>query len=262
MSHHHNEIRRDSDYTIRAVDRVCDLLDVLQDSREGISLRDAARATGLPKSSVFRYLVSLEARRYIEHDPDVGTYRLGSAFMPVQARQIDLLVERAHPQLEWVRDELGETATLAMLDSDEIIYLDVVESESDLRLAPPAGGRAALHATAAGKMIAAQLDDQRVRAALATAGMEQTTDRTISTVEQFIEELRQVRAHGYAIDDGESTVQGRCIAVAVPDTHLPAAMSICAPANRMPLDTIKDMSAILMEAAGEIAGTDRHAHSE
>ena len=253
MSHQH-AVRRDSDYTIRAVDRVCDLLDLLQEARDGVSLTDAARATGLPKSSVFRYLVSLESRRYIEQDPQTGTYRLGSAFMPVQARQIDLLVERAHPQLEWVRDEVGETAALAILDSDEIIYLDVVESASELRLAPTAGGHAALHATAAGKMIAAQLDDQRVRRALARAGMRASTERTIASVESFLRELSHVRTQGYAVDDGESTVQGRCVAVAVPDTHLPAAMSVCAPANRLPLDAVKALSALLLDAAAEVAG--------
>lgn len=255
---HQQDVRRDGDYTIRAVERVCDILDLLQEAREGISLKDAATATGLPKSSVFRYLVSLEGRRYIEQDLHSGTYRLGSAFMPVQARQIDLLVERAHPQLEWVRDEVGETAALAMLDSDEIIYLDVVESESDLKLAPAAGGRAALHATAAGKMIAAQLDDERVREVLAAAGMQARTNRTISSVETFLEELREVRAHGYAVDDGESTVQGRCIAVAVPDTHLPAALSICAPASRLPLDAVKDLSATLLEAAREVVSGGTH----
>jgi IclR family acetate operon transcriptional repressor len=254
----YQDARRDSEYTIRAVDRVCDLLDLLQEAREGVSLKDAARATGLPKSSVFRYLVSLENRRYIEHDAYSGTYRLGSAFMPVQARQIDLLVERAHPQLERVRDEIGETAALAMLDSDEIIYLDVVESESDLRLAPSAGGRAALHATASGKMIAAQLDDDRVREVLMAAGMQARTARTIASMDSFFEELQAIRARGYAVDDGESTVQGRCVAVAVPDTHLPAAVSICAPASRMPLEAVKDLSAVLLEAASEIVGGGTH----
>lgn len=252
----HHEAQRDSEYTIRAVDRVCDLLDLLQDSRGGVSLKDAAQVTGLPKSSVFRYLISLEARRYIEQDQRSGTYRLGSAFMPVQARQIDLLVERAHPQLEWVRDEVGETAALAILDSDEIIYLDVVESTRDLRLAPTAGGRAALHATASGKIIAAQLDDRRVRRSLAAAGMRPSTERTIASIDAFMRELARIRADGYAIDDGESTALGRCVAVAVPDTHLPAAMSICAPANRLPLTAIEDMSAILVTAADEVAGTD------
>jgi hypothetical protein len=62
------------DYTIRAVDRVCDLLDLLAQSPRGISLKDAAIATDLPKSSVFRYVVSLENRRYIEQDLRTGLY--------------------------------------------------------------------------------------------------------------------------------------------------------------------------------------------
>jgi IclR family acetate operon transcriptional repressor len=249
MSQH--DERRD-EYTIRAVDRVCDILDLLQKAREGVSLKDAANATKLPKSSVFRYLISLEARRYIEQDPNSGLYRLGSAFMPVQARQIDLLVERAHPLLERVRDELGETTALSMFDGDEIIYLDVVESRSELRLAPTPGGHAYIHATAAGKMIAAQVDDNLVVKALDATGMVRSTERTIATVEAFLEELQRVRAHGYALDDGESTLEGRCIAVAVPDTHIPAAMSICAPAARLPLDAVEDMSRILAAAAAQI----------
>jgi IclR family acetate operon transcriptional repressor len=249
MSHH--DERRD-EYTIRAVDRVCDSLDLLQKAREGVSLKDAANATKLPKSSVFRYLVSLEARRYIEQDPNRGLYRLGSAFLPIQARQIDLLVERAHPLLERVRDELGETTALSMFDGDEIIYLDVVESRCELRLAPTPGGRASLHATASGKMIAAQLDDKRVVETLDATGMVRSTDRTIGSVEAFLEELARVREHGFALDDGESTLEGRCIAVAVPDTHLPAAMSICAPAARLPLDAVEETSKILAAAAAQI----------
>jgi IclR family acetate operon transcriptional repressor len=250
----YQDTHNDSEYTIRAVDRVCDLLDLLQETREGVTLKDASQTTGLPKSSVFRYLVSLEHRRYIEHDLETGFYRLGSAFMPVQARQIDLLVERAHPQLERVRDEIGETVALAILDGDEIIYLDVVESQSDLRLAPAPGGRAAVHATASGKVIAAELDDDRVREVLASAGMQARTPRTIASIESFFEELEDVRNLGYAVDDGESTVQGRCVAVAVPDTHLPAAISICAPSSRMPLEAVQDLSALLAEIAKEIIG--------
>ncbi|HSK98148.1 MAG TPA: IclR family transcriptional regulator C-terminal domain-containing protein, partial [Euzebyales bacterium] len=129
---------------------------------------------------------------------------------------------------------------------------------SDLRLAPSAGGRAAVHATASGKMIAAQLDDDRVREVLASAGMQARTPRTIASLESFLEELAQIRTRGYAVDDGESTIQGRCVAVAVPDTHLPAAVSICAPASRMPLEAVKDLSAILVEAAKEIVGGNTH----
>ena len=74
-------------YPIRAVERVCDILDVLQRSRDGASLSDVAEVTALPKSSAYRYLSALEARRYVERDAANSLYRLGLAFRPQRSHQ-------------------------------------------------------------------------------------------------------------------------------------------------------------------------------
>ena len=58
-----------SHYSIRAVQRVCDMLDYLRGSSAGASLPDLASRLEMPKSSTFRYLVTLESRRYVERDP-------------------------------------------------------------------------------------------------------------------------------------------------------------------------------------------------
>src|SRR5690606_6297309 len=96
-------------YPIRAVDRVCNILDVLANARDGVSLSEVAEATGLPKSSTFRYLTALEARRYVEREPDGHSYRLGLAFRPQHTHSIERLAEIARPALEKLRDQLGET---------------------------------------------------------------------------------------------------------------------------------------------------------
>src|SRR5690349_8314484 len=88
------------DYSIRAVQRVCDLLDLLQREPEGVSLVRAAEVTQLPKSSVFRYLATLEARRYVERDDENSVYHIGLALLPLQARQLDVVTHRARPYLE------------------------------------------------------------------------------------------------------------------------------------------------------------------
>src|SRR6188472_211643 len=103
-------------YYIRAVQRVCDILDLLQDA-DGVALPDVAGVTGLPKSSAFRYLVTLESRRYVERDPATGDYRIGLALLPLQGRQFDLLARRLRPALEELRDRFGETVNLGLLDS-------------------------------------------------------------------------------------------------------------------------------------------------
>ena len=128
-------------YYIRAVQRVCDILDLLQESEAGVALPAVADVTGLPKSSAFRYLVTLESRRYVERDPETGDYRLGLAFLPLQARQFDLLVQRARPILEDLRDRFGETVNLGLLDGNRVTYLMIVESAKGVRLAARPGDR-------------------------------------------------------------------------------------------------------------------------
>jgi DNA-binding IclR family transcriptional regulator len=70
------------------------MLDFLRDSPAGASLPDLAIRLDMPKSSTFRYLVTLESRRYVERD-STGAYRLGPAFLPIQEHQVGILVARA-----------------------------------------------------------------------------------------------------------------------------------------------------------------------
>src|SRR5207247_6733346 len=87
-------------YSIRAVERVIDVFDVLRVRRRGASLAEIARATGLARSSAFRYLTTLERRGYVERDGSDG-YRFGPAF-PAPARQRDLATV-GRPLLEELR---------------------------------------------------------------------------------------------------------------------------------------------------------------
>src|SRR5690606_29910846 len=103
-------------YPIRAVDRVCSILDVLANSGTGVSLPDVAKAADLPKSSAFRYLSALEARHYVERDASGTTYHLGAAFRPQQTRSDERLTELAEPLLDKLRDQLEETVNLGILD--------------------------------------------------------------------------------------------------------------------------------------------------
>ncbi|MDT4947371.1 MAG: IclR family transcriptional regulator, acetate operon repressor, partial [Pseudonocardiales bacterium] len=66
-------------YPIRAVERVCDILDILHEKDDGVSLAEVARIAKLPKSSAYRYLLALEGRRYVQRDADSGLFTLGLA---------------------------------------------------------------------------------------------------------------------------------------------------------------------------------------
>jgi IclR family transcriptional regulator, acetate operon repressor len=239
-------------YSIRAVQRVCDLLDLLQREPEGVSLVRAAEVTRLPKSSAFRYLATLEARRYVERDEASGEYRIGLALLPLQARQLDVVTQRARPYLEELQREFGETANLGLLDGNRVVYLDIVESEHTMRLAARPGDHDVLHATALGKAIAAQLPLERVRAILRAEGMPRCTEHTITKQRDFLVELERIRSQGYAVDDGENEIGGRCVGVTIPGVTLPLAISISAPAARFAKAQVPAVAARLEEASARL----------
>lgn len=228
-------------YYIRAVQRVCDILDRLRDSPDGAALPDLAAVLELPKSSAFRYLVTLESRRYVERDAG-GAYRLGIAFMPPQQHLIGILADRVRPYLEQLRDAVGETATLGVLDGGRVVLVDVVESRRAVRLAARAGQHGALHATALGKAISAKLPDERVRTLLTAEGMPPLTGTTITDTDSFLAEVGEVRRQGFAVDDGESEPDGRSVAVPVKGTAVLAAMGLSAPATRLPLERAAELA--------------------
>ncbi|WP_199433403.1 IclR family transcriptional regulator [Qaidamihabitans albus] len=248
-----SEDEEDRDYTVRAVERVCSILNLLQESVDGVSLNSVARTTSLPKSSAFRYLWTLEAHRYVERDTDAGAFRLGLGFVGMQSRHLELLRERARPWLEKLRDEFEETTNLGILDGDSVIYLDIIESRRSVRLAASNGHRDPLHSTALGKAIAAHLPEERVRSMLEQTGMPERTSATITTVRDYLAELAKVRRVGHAVDDGENELDGRCVAVPILGTRLPAAISLSAPAARFAVEDIGKVGAALRQIAGQIA---------
>jgi IclR family acetate operon transcriptional repressor len=242
----------DRDYSVRAVDRVCAILNLVQERIEGISLGDVAQATQLPKSSAFRYLWTLENHRYVERDDVTGLYKLGLTFAGMQSRHLELLRHRAHPLLENLRDDFGETVNLGVLDGDAVVYLDIVESRRAVRLAAKRGDRDPVNSTALGKAITAGLSESTIRMILNASGMQARTEKSIVTPEDFLAELVRVRRLGYAVDDGENEIDGRCVAVAIPEVGVPAGLSLSAPSARFPLRQVSQVAGALKEAAASL----------
>ena len=241
----------ESRYAVRAAVRVLDILDLLQHSAVAVTLADVADATGLPKSSAFRYLATMESRGYVQRD--TAGYHLGIGFRSSRAERLEVLAVRARPVLEEVRDRFEETVNLAVLDGTRAVYVAIVESRRGMRFAARRGDREPLHATALGKAIASTLDSDHVRAILAVEGMPQRTRRTITDPERFMQVVTMVARDGYAVDDRENEEDGRCVAVPLAGVHIPAAVSSAAPANRLTVDEAVVAGGSLRTAATEIA---------
>lgn len=245
--------REAATYPIRSVDRVCDILDTLANAPHGVSLGDIAKATGLPKSSVFRYLSALEMRNYVGRSGDAGIYKLGLAFRPQHARGLERLAELALPALQQVRDITNETTNLGVLDGTSVVHRLVCDSAEMMRLAAHVGDRGYVHATALGKAIAASLSEEYVRSLLTATGMPALTDATITDLDAFMVELAQIRRQGFAVDEEENQDGGRCVAVVIPGLHFPAAVSVSAPASRFRIEHVSSAARALQRIARELS---------
>lgn len=240
-------------YAIRAVDRVCDILDVLANSETGATLSEVASETGVPKSTTFRYLSALEVRRYVERDPEGTSFQLGIAFRPQRTHAIERLTEVSQVPLERLRDDLAETVNLGVLDGVSIVHTAVYESPHMMRLAARVGDRGYLHSTALGKTICSSLTPHRVTEMLKSQGMPKLTDKTITTPEAFLQELTSVSETGYGLDNEENQLSGRCIATLIPNIGLPAGISVSAPLSRFPESAIPSIAAKLTACAKDIS---------
>jgi IclR family transcriptional regulator, acetate operon repressor len=240
---------------IRAVVRTCAIIRLVSEGGEdGVSLIDLAKAVGLPKSSTHRYVQVLEGEGFVERDGQTSKYRLGIGFMSLQASHVERLVQRTRPILAKIRDSFDETVNLGMLIGNQIVYLDILESSRAMRLAARKGDTENIHATALGKAIAATLLDVDVIDLLRRSGMPQRTARTITTEGDYLHELERVRSAGYAVDDCENELEGRCVAVFVPRLTIPTAISVSGIASRFSMEKTHEVANNLRIAAMEISG--------
>jgi IclR family transcriptional regulator, acetate operon repressor len=242
-------------YSIRAVERALEILDLLQASELGASLPDIAKAIGLPKSSVFRYLATLQRGGHVIRDGD-ETFRAARGHM--RPRDVARLGGAALPRMQELCRRYDETINLGTLDGRRIVYLEVVESPKAMRFAATRGSTDPIHSSALGKAISSTLDEAEVRDILSTEGMPRLTARTLTNPQDFMAELAIVREQGYAVDDGENEDGGRCVAVVLP-LLFAAALSLSAPAARLPMESLPETAAALRRIAEDIAQEVRNA---
>lgn len=238
----------------RAIRRTCLVLrEVGAAVNTGASLLQLVAATGMPKSSVHRYLEVLVQEGFLERDAQTGTYRLGARIVSLASSETPLLVIRARPYLERLRDRFDETVNLGILSGDNIVYLDIVESPKTVRLAARVGDRDMVHSTALGKAIAAALPETEVKALLQRTGLPRRTANTITRAADFMKHLELVRRHGFAVDDQENDIEGRCVAIVIPARRVQYAISISGITSRFPMSKTADVAREMREIISELA---------
>ena len=214
------------------------ILDAFTPQQSHLTLAELALKTGLPKPTVFRLANTLVSRSYLErvgrgYEVGLRCFSLGNVFRD----SVDLRT-RALPHLIGLRDETGETVQLAVLSSENIVYVERVFSTNAVAyMRSRVGAVLPAYCTGLGKALLAYEPPVVVQEFLDRVTFEPLTSSTITSPEQFRAELEATRRRGFAVDDQEREYDVRCIAAAVFDHsgRAVAALSVSVPAERLPL---------------------------
>ncbi len=241
---------RHTAYPLRAVDRVCDVLDVLAAHPLGTSLSTISADAELPKSSAFRYLAALEVRGYVLRTEDGYGYRLAPTARGrrgLLSDRLDRVVSAAKPLMARLASGDSGIWMLATLDGSGIRYLWVTVPQRWDERVPLVGEHTQIHATSIGKAVAAQLPDDAVLQLLAASGMPARTSNTLTSPTSFLRELHRVRGEGFAVSDQERFEDTRAVAVAIGGETM--AIGMADQASALPPDRVVNVVRQLRRAA-------------
>lgn len=236
---------------VQSVERAFTLLGLIADAGGQATLSELAERADLPMPTIHRLLRTLVNIGCARQLQDRG-YALGPTLMrlgELAGRQIGDIVR---PHLRRLVSELGETANIAVLDGDMMVYAAQVPSEHSMRMFTEVGRRVHLSATGVGKAVLPGLEEARVAQIIHSTGMPQLTEKSITDFGELKAELERIRERGYAIDEEEQELGVRCFAVNIDGAPTPMAVSVSGPTSRLDEEFAERAVPMLQTAARDI----------
>jgi len=245
------------DGSLKSVRKALQIFELFTIDTPELSISDLVRKLSMPKVSVYRFLRVLLKSSFITQDRQTKKYRLGIKIFELGSivlRNFDLR-EVAFPLIVELSKRSGETVHLGVLDNQQVVSIEGVESDQSLRISLPVGKRVYLHSTGIGKAILAFLTDQEIQEIVRQKGLLRFTNNTIIHFDQLMKEIQLIKKRGYAIDNEENEHGIRCVAAPIFDVNkqVVASISISGPSVRIPHSRIPELSSMVIETSQKIS---------
>ncbi len=240
---------------LQSVSRALRAIELIAEAGE-LGVTDLGRRLGVHKATASRLAATLAEHGFVERDPHSDRYRVGFRLVALAgAAMAGLdLVRIAHPVVEDLAERTRETVNIGVLSGAEVIYLDQASGARSIVSVSWVGRRTPLHATAAGKVLAAFAEpaerDRLLRGPFAAC-----TTRTIVDPRELADQMAAVRERGYAqtfeeLEDGLNAVAAP---IRGPDRRVAAALSVSGPAFRVRPEDVARLGRLLVDAATAIS---------
>ncbi len=258
--------------SIRSVEKAVHVLKIAVGASNPLTLSEVASQSEFPIATTQRLLNTLTRTCLLKkenklYSPGILLFELGK-----RAEQRMDLVYLAMPYLEALRNTIGESVNLAILDKTDVIYIASVESPRIMRTFTVPGARVPCHCTGVGKMLLAGRSDEELQELygvhrqsvdqskltakpMPSKELQRFTSKTITCASVLLEEVKKVRKLGYAIDYGEREDGVVCVAAPVIDHAgcVVAAVSVSGPASRLDESSLVTASEHVIECGRTIS---------
>lgn len=190
--------------TIRSVAKAMELLQLLSDAGEAMTLSAISERAGLPKSTVFGLLTTMRDYDVITQHAD-GKYALGLRLFEYGCRASAFwnISSLARPYLDHLAEATGASAMLSTYENGHIVALDQAEGRDSLRIVTAPGARLPLHCTSQGKVFLSAMADHEAKRVLSRRTLEPYTPKTLVTWEELFRVMQAARENDYAVEEGE-----------------------------------------------------------
>ncbi|GMK45801.1 IclR family transcriptional regulator [Paenibacillus glycanilyticus] len=232
---------------VRAVERALDILLCFTEGSD-LAMSEIAEKVGLHKSTVHRMLATLEDRGFVERDPSSERYHLGMRMWELSAHLSSSDDQSViwQPEMERLRDRLGETVSIYVRDGSERVRIQAVQSNQPVRRVAPVGARLPLYAGASSKVLIAYSDRFVQEQIFGDPAWLLAID-----LDQYKQQLEEIAQQGYATSFEEREPGVAALAAPIFNRHgqVAAALSVSGPSSRLTMETMREYSPVLIEFA-------------
>ena len=243
-------------YNITSVQRCLRLLSLFSEAPAGLSATEVTKLSGLPVSTVHRFLVNLQDAGFLDCSAK-GKYHLGIACFSIGHAALGQLDIRrlSLPYLQALNQHTRETIHLTVRQGQTAVYVEKLDSPEHLRIFSRIGALVPLYCTAVGKVLLAYMPQAELETTLSQIEPRRLTANTIASRQELEQHLHRVRKAGHAFDLEEHEPHIRCIAAPIWDHSgvVNASLSVTGPAVRMSTARLRQIAPLIREAGLKIS---------
>lgn len=242
---------------MKTVEKTINILEVFLKHQGEIGIVELASLIGSNVSTTHRIASTLVKRGYLEQKQRRRGYSLSPRLLQFSNIILKNLEIRnvALPFLHELNKITDESANLAILGSEGVIFVESIESSRPLRLFVQLGSIEPAHCCAAGKVFLAYIRDRELERFLSRRGLPRYTENTICDVTKLKEELSIIKREGTAVDNEEFMLGAKCVGAPVKDVNgnIVAAVTVSGPSARLSNGRVQELKSLVKSCALEIS---------